>query len=412
MGFFKNLFSKFRREKDYFEEDYFEEEADFFGEMDVISDNPGKEQWEWDNFVEERNYLKISDPYQREKYIRILIEQVQEASEELDKLSYEYNLVTSTLKDMDELEALPESEKEKLRGNAQQVMLLEKASERSKERKTKMTEAQYNLMERFEDNMPKAYDDIKNAEEYRELVKEDLIKLDGEHHAFRYRIDELKHDMANSKGLVTICMVASLLCIGMLLILQFGFEMETKLGYLLTILAGAVAITILYIRYQEQVKELEKAQSGMNRIILLQNTVKIRYVNNRNLLDYLYTKYKVESGKQLKKLWDAYQEEKAGRELDKQNEEELDFYRKELLNNLRCYQLNDVRMWLHEPAALLDHKEMVEIRHEHIVRRQKLRSRMDYNKRLAKDGEKEIKEFITEFPEYRSEVLQMMERYE
>jgi len=403
MGFWKKIFGKNLIEED---------EADFFNEMDVTSTDPDKMDWDWDNLVDERNYLKISDPYERGKYIRSLIEQIKEASGELDKLSYEYNLVTATLRDMDELDALPQGEKEKVAELAKQVSLLQKEDERHKEKKSRMTDVQFHHMEKLENGVTKAYDDIKEAEDYRERVREDLIKLDGEYHSYTYRIDELKRDIANSKGIIIICMVAMVLCIGMLLILQFGFEMDTKLGYLLTILTGAVCLTFFYVRFQEQQKDLHAARSGLNRIILLQNTVKIRYVNNANLLDYLYTKYKVSSAKELKNLWEIFEEERIRRELDKQNEEELDFYRAQLLKCLRCYQLNDVKMWLHEPLALMDNKEMVEIRHEHIVRRQKLRSRMDYNKRLAKDGEKEIKEFIVEFPEYKNEVLSMMDRYD
>lgn len=403
MGFWKRIFGKNLIEED---------ETGFFNEMDVTSTDPDKMDWDWDNLVDERNYLKISDPYERGKYIRSLIEQIKEASGELDKLSYEYNLVTATLRDMDELDALPQGEKEKVAELAKQVSLLQKEDERHKEKKSRMTDVQFHHMEKLENGVTKAYDDIKEAEDYRERVREDLIKLDGEYHSYTYRIDELKRDIANSKGIIIICMVAMVLCIGMLLILQFGFEMDTKLGYLLTILTGAVCLTFFYVRFQEQQKDLHAARSGLNRIILLQNTVKIRYVNNANLLDYLYTKYKVSSAKELKNLWEIFEEERIRRELDKQNEEELDFYRAQLLKCLRCYQLNDVKMWLHEPLALMDHKEMVEIRHEHIVRRQKLRSRMDYNKRLAKDGEKEIKEFIVEFPEYKNEVLSMMDRYD
>ena len=54
---------------------------------------------------------------------------------------------------------------------------------------------------------------------------------------------------------------------------------------------------------------------------------------------------------------------------------------------------------------------MVEIRHANILQRQKLRARMDYNKRLAKEGETELKEFVKIYPEYSREALDMVERY-
>jgi hypothetical protein len=188
--------------------------------------------------------------------------------------------------------------------------------------------------------------------------------------------------------------------------------MEVMVGYFLTIVVGAVGMTILFVRYQDQTKDLSRVEKGINRIILLQNTVKIRYVNNVNLLDYLYVKYSVKSAKEWNMLSELYEEERRAREVNELNGEELEYYQAELLRVLRNFQLSDPRLWVRCPLALYDHKEMVEIRHEHIIRRQKLRAQMDYNKRLAKEGEKELRSLIAEYPQYSKEILGMMERYE
>ena len=111
-------------------------------------------------------------------------------------------------------------------------------------------------------------------------------------------------------------------------------------------------------------------------------------------------------------LSELYEEERRAREVNELNGEELEYYQSELLRALRNFQLSDPRLWVRCPLALYDHKEMVEIRHEHIIRRQKLRAQMDYNKRLAKEGEKELRSLIAEYPQYSKEILGMMERYE
>ena len=98
--------------------------------------------------------------------------------------------------------------------------------------------------------------------------------------------------------------------------------------------------------------------------------------------------------------------------MNEQNEEDLDYYQAELLKILRCYQLSDPRLWVRCPLALYDHKEMVEIRPAQIIRRQKPHAQMDYNKRMAKEGEKELRSLIAEYPQYSREILKMMERYE
>jgi len=389
----------------------FKGQEDYFLDLELDEEEEEEFEWDWDHIAEERQLFKMSDEVQREKYIRSLVEQVKDASNELDKLSNEYNFVTATLKDMDEIEALPFEEKLGLQDSARKILYYQEEFEANKLKKSSITESQFRAMERFEDSMPQAYDDIDEAEKYKVLVKDDLRKLEAEKHAFLYRQNELNREIVNSRGMVIICLFAAAICVVMLLILQYGFEMETGIGYVLAGLALAVAITILFVRYQDATKELVKTQKGINRIILLQNTVKIRYVNNTNLLDYLYTKYRVSSAKELKKNWDMYLEECALRERNKNNEKELSYYQSELLKKLRKYQLNDVYAWLHNPQAILEHNEMVELRHAHIIQRQKLRARMDYNKRLAKDGDQELREFVKNYPQYSREALDMLERY-
>ena len=46
-----------------------------------------------------------------------------------------------------------------------------------------------------------------------------------------------------------ICAMAFAVCLFMLLVLQYGFEMETQLGYILTVGVGATALTVLYVKY-------------------------------------------------------------------------------------------------------------------------------------------------------------------
>ncbi len=425
MGFIKNFFSKWKEddyliEDELWDEDYFykeermeQEEDDEEFQLSEKEREMGSEdsQWDWNTIVSERTYLKINDPYQREKYIRSLVEQVRDASAELDKLSYEYNVVTSVLKDMDELEALPPSEKHQVTELAKKILHFQQEKQEYQNKKSRLTDSQFYRMEQYEDSAPKVYEDMHKAEKYREMIKDDLSRLEGEKHAFQYRKSELKHGMTDSRGMALICMLAMGLLLVMLAIMQFGFEMQVGVGYFITIIAGAIALAVIYTRYLEQGKELKRVEKGMNRIILLQNTVKIRYVNNVNLLDYLYLKYNVKSAREWQALCEIYEEEKRARAINEMNEEELDYYQSELLKILRNYQLSDARLWLRSPLALYDHREMVEIRHEHIVRRQKLRAQMDYNKRMAKDGEKELRAFVAEYPQFSKEAIQMMDRY-
>ncbi|MCR4651572.1 MAG: hypothetical protein K5662_07420 [Lachnospiraceae bacterium] len=395
-----NFFSKLFRGQD---EDFFNMELDEAGEEDF--------EWDWEHIMEDRQLFKMSDPLQRERYIRSLVEQVHDASAELDKLSYEYNVVTATLKDMDEIESLPPSEKLELQSSAQKILFYEGETSDYNVRSHAMTEEQFAKMERYENDMEKACKDMQEAEDFRTLIKNDLKKLDGEKHAYLYRKSEVTGEINNCRGMAIILVFSAILCVIMLLVLQFGFKMDTQIGYVIVVVAAAISIGVTYSKYVDASRELKSVYSGLNRIILLQNSVKIRYVNNTKLLDYLYAKYDTVSAKELKNAWDNYLKEKSERERYKINEKELSLHQAEFLNKLRKYQLSDVYAWLHNPRSVMEHKEMVELRHAHIIQRQKLRQRMDYNKRLATDGEKELKEFIRQYPQYSNEAMDMLNRY-
>ena len=68
-------------------------------------------------------------------------------------------------------------------------------------------------------------------------------------------------------------------------------------------------------------------------------------------------------------------------------------------------------MWVHQAIALLDPKELVEIRHRLNVRRQKLRDRMDYNTNTRKQSIDNIQEILKKRPEAREEIIQVLNNY-
>jgi len=400
-GFFTNLFKRNIEDDDFFIE------YSIDGDEDEVALN-----WNWDSLIKDRHLLKLSDEVQREKYIRSLVEQVSDASRELDRLSDEYNYVTSVLKDTDELEALPIEEKESLQAIADRMMKLEGASSKAKKAKKLMSEGQFQAVQRFYDSMPSAYEEIRTAENQRKLIKEDLKRLDDEKQGYMILNKDLKNDMANARGMLVISIFAAFVCILMLLILQFGFKMETRVGYLMVAIGIFVAVAVIYLKFTDAQKEQGRAYRSINRIILLQNTVKIRYVNNKNLLDYLYMKYNTSSAEELKRIMDTYEEECERRAENERNEKQLTAIEQEYKKQLSRYRLNDINIWVHNPLAVVDKKERVEIRHAYVLNRQKLRAQMDYNRKLAKEGEKELKQLVKEYPRYSKEVVDMLNRYE
>lgn len=408
MKFFKNLFQKKFFQRKFFHGKFFRGKKK---KEETSSDFLYEKENSWENVTLKRDSVVMFVKEQRDAYIKGCLEQIKAASDEMERLTYEYNMVTSYLTDMEEIEALPEEQMNEVLEFANKIVALEQERKQVQGKANRMTEEQYRKVERMEDEVEEALEKLKKAEDYQGLIKQDLTRLDGEKHAHLYRKREVKASIENTKGMVVICTCALFACIAMLLVLQFGMKLDTQLGYIITAGVSAITITAIYMRHLDAKKELKSIERSINRIILLQNRVKIRYVNNVNLLEYLYLKYGIGSFRELDMLWGRYQEEKKERETLEQTGSDLTFFQGELIGVLKKFQLKDPYVWIHQADALVNNREMVEIRHNLIIRRQKLRKQLEDNRELAEVAQAEIKDIVEEYPKYAKEILDMVDTY-
>ncbi len=374
-----------------------------------------KNKAEYESEFDEAQYYQISnftDDVQRERYIESCLEQMKAASDEIDILNREYDSVTAYLNDTEEIDRLPDHIRNPIQDCAGKLLRLEKEFRNYSSQPNRLSSEDYAWMERLEDEMPEGYEKLKKSEEYHKLIKDDMKRIEGEKQAYYYRKAELKGMLANIKGVFFICMIAAVTCIIMLLILQFGFELDAQIGYILTVGATAVAFTVLFVKNIDMQQEKAKVEKSIGKLIHMHNTVKIRYVNNTNLLEYLYMKYNVDSAKELKEMWEQYVSERAERERFEQTKFDIGFYRDELLQRMRKLHIADPDIWIHQAEALVNRKEMVEIRHGLVERRQSLRKQMEYNKDIAVDAQTKLKDMIRAYPQYANQVLRQLETFE
>lgn len=365
---------------------------------------------DWAEVEDNRKAMRLNmhDGEQRKEYVKDCLDQISDAFNELESLNIEYGTVTSYLKDMEEIEALPEEEKSELIESAEKIQELEDKRVIYLGKKNRMSDEKFHQMDRMEDDAEEGCHKLLETEEYQNLIRQDMSRLDGEKHAYLYRKNELKGVVADTKGMAIICSAAMVVCYVILFVLKIALRMDIQIGFLLTTGLAALVVTMLYLKYADAVREQKRVEKGINRIIMLQNRVKIRYVNNTNLLDYLYMKYQVSGAKEFQNLWNKYKEEKEERMHYREAELELDDCQQEFISILKCFKIKDPMIWLHQTAAILDTKEMVEIRHNLIIRRQSLRRRIDYNKEVIINKEQsEIKELILNYPQYADEIRSM-----
>lgn len=370
------------------------------------------EEQDFENVVNVRDEVDLSDEEQRRQYVTDCLEQAADATKEINLLGGEYSRVTAYLTDIEEIEALPSEEREALNGIAKRMVALSQERERYKGKKNRMQDSDYYRMRQQETEVQEGIEKLKECESYGDLVKQDMQRLDRERHAYAYRRGELDNMLNNLRGMAVIFLAALAACIVMLLVLQFGFEMNTQVGYIISVGAAVVAVAVLWAKYTDAEREKRRVERAVNKLILLQNKVKIRFVNNSNLQEYLRIKYNTDSAATLEKLWKQYTREKEERKEYAEAEAKLDYYQKQLQTRMANYRVTAPDRWVNQPGALLDKREMVEMRHELILRRQALRKQMDYNNGLAEDSRREIMDIVKRYPAYAAEIMEMADKYE
>ncbi len=128
------------------------------GLIKKLRDRFRKKEWEeeyddtWSD-AEDISEVNYDDKTQRTDYVKDCLERMADATKELENLSYEYDMVTSYLKDMEEIEALPEEESSQLKECAMRVAELQDSKADFMERARKITDEQYYHMERIADEV-------------------------------------------------------------------------------------------------------------------------------------------------------------------------------------------------------------------------------------------------------------------
>ena len=385
---------------------------DFFKKIFTPKNRRKAQEGEWENLVNARAGVDFEQEEERSRYVTDCLEQIAEVSRELEMLQGEYSRVTAYLTDLEELEALPEQEKESLEIIARKLQNMEREYEDFTHRKNRMDDAVYYQFKNRETELEEGIEKIRKTENYGVLVKQDMQRLEGERLAYEYRKNELHGMMENLRGMAVIFLTALVICLGLLAALQFGLHMQTLGAYFIAVLAAALALTILAVKYMDADREMARVLRDARRLVKLQNKVKIRYVNNKNLLDYYYIKYDVDSGKKLEKLYHQYLEEKEQRKQFAETEARREYYHKQLLAQLGRYRIRYPDQLSGNVTVILDHREQVERRHELILRRQSLRKQMDYNNTVAGEAKQEIKDIVMAYPRYAAEITEMVDRYD
>jgi len=344
-------------------------------------------------------------------FIRENCVMIAESDRQVKEAKIEYQAVSSYLTDMQKIEMIPIEQRENLDDAAKKIYNLTLERSKFQQNHTRILDRQYRIFERYEMQIPRELPMIKEKEEYQLKIDKDMEYLDKEKIILAEEKEEIIAKQGYLKGIAIATSVVVLLLFMLFAFLSRSDNANLSIPFLLTVLMGMALAFYIFMEARKNSYEFQLLQLKQNRQIVLMNKVKIKSVNNLNYLDYTYNKYMVDNYEDLKSLWDEFIMLKEQIKLYQSNTEMLEFYNKELVNELNKVGVADAEIWIYQPLAIIDNREMVEIRHRLNVRRQKLRDRIDGSLKQKEESLELINSVIKANPQYKTETKRLLKEY-
>lgn len=335
-------------------------------------------------------------------------EQIMEAAKDLEETKREYRVVTDYLTDIQMIEDLPEAEMKKIQETAQNVQNLNEARDVYRKKVKTISDAQFVQMEQMEEEIPDAIRRLKTNEAYQAAVKRDMQYLEGEKHEWHIHQETMEQEHKILKRVLYGIVAVFVIAVIVISILSQTIHLDIQMSFLITVLIAGGAGCIVFWRMQNDEREIKKAQASINRAITLLNSVKLKYVNITNAVDYPCEKYHVHNSDELNYIWEQYLEAVKEREKYQRTNEDLEYFTSRLIRDLHAYHLYDAKIWIHQTHALLDKKEMVEVKHELLVRRKKLRDRIETQIANIQNAKSEIEKLLKDYSQHENEIRDVL----
>lgn len=351
---------------------------------------------------------KETDLHKVGHYVLDHCEQIIESAKELGEEKKEYDIVTSYLKDIEFLADLPQEQKEPICEVAENILKLNRERDQYLNVSKKISDAQYVMIEQMEQEIPDAIRQMQENEAYQATIKHDMAYLEGEKMQWTLLRSDLIHEKYVLRIASYVVFSAFFLLLILLVVLQAGFSIDITWGWLVVAALATGSGFFIFVRYQNAVTGITRAEINANHAISLLNKTKIKYVNITNAVDYACEKYHVKNARDLEYQWEQYLEEVRRKERYMRTNDDLGYYSKKLIKKLSEYSLYDAKVWVEHPFALIDPGEMSEMKHNLLVRRQKLRTRIQYNANVVETERAQIDRLMELHPEYEDEIREIV----
>lgn len=355
--------------------------------------------------------VDVRDEKQRKDYLEVCCDLLIASDREIEKQRKEYQQINDCLADIHEIMELPED----IRGNiglmaTESNRLVNQRRQSQEMGKNRLPEQKYLRYSQYRDEMPKLLQKLEQEEQYFNEVRSDLQHLEGEKAVISFQRKSLTKQRANLKGLTYILAITLLVIFLILFAMKIVWKMDIILGYLMTIVVVAGAAAYTFLRLQRNNKERAVAGQQMNRVITLINKVKIKYVNAKNTIDYMYGKFGVNSSHELRFEWEQYQQMKRDQEAFSRYGKELADLEDDLAEMLKAYPIRKIDLWVRRTDILVDAGKMKQEKKLLEKQRKQVQESMEYNVDTRQEARERIEALVSKYPEYAAEVIALIEK--
>lgn len=364
-----------------------------------------------DTKLEDVDFSKLSYE-ERNRYVEEQCGAIVECNNNVENAKREYKTISSYFADIQIIESQPEEVRDRITGLAKTIADLSVDRKMLFTGEKKLSGTRYMQLQEEEDTIVDGIKNLKNNEIYLQVVKKDMNALTGEKAALAMDTKELMERQKIIKNITIVSMICFIIIFTVFMSLSMNAGDDYSLILFIILFFAAVFAVGDILLYQRTVYNIKLTEKKVNRAIALHNKVKIKYINTTNLIEYQYAKYGVKSSYELADLYQWYLETKAVREKYRQATLELSDNEEQLEELLYTLELFAPRVWLSQVKALCEPKEMVEIRHEYSISRQKLRKLIEENAKKAEEAKASLREIISKYPGYAPDILKIIEKYD
>ncbi|MBE5943328.1 MAG: hypothetical protein E7258_00240 [Lachnospiraceae bacterium] len=346
------------------------------------------------------------------KAVQDFCEQLIDVSFHSEEIKREYQVVTSYLTDIQRIEELPIDMATRVNDVAQKIEMLDKNRQTYLQSENLLSMDQFNNLSSLEKEVVDTIKNLNDMEMRDTLLKNDMGHLEGEKEDLKYMRNEYSSSMEKIRSAIIGILVIAILIVGMIMIYAIMTKTDVTMYALIVGVVAMISFVSAYVRYMDLRDAIKDGDAKLKRAVSLLNKVKVKYINNTNTLDYIYEKYGVHSSKELEYQWEQYNTMVRDAKRYTHANSEFKNCCDELVNIFTRVGLKDPLVWPKQTNALIDRREMVEIKHNLNLRRQKLRERLATCDKIRENASIALRAAIESNPGMESYISDMLSPYD